>query len=142
MKTTLQRINIPGYDFAMYACIDTDKPFGDAEMVEVDYKPHGNRTNKQNASIHKYCSMLSTTLNDAGLDQRKMLKPEVEIPWSMESVKDKLWRPIQMAMFDKKSSAKLDTLEVSRVYDVLNRHTASKLGVSVPFPSRFTEGLE
>ena len=59
------------------------------------------RTRKQNNSIHLYCQQLADTLNDAGLDQRKVLKPEVDIPWDMEDVKEKIWRPIQIALTKK-----------------------------------------
>lgn len=93
------------------------------------------RTNLQNRALHKYFSMLAEALNDAGYDMKKTLKADVEIPWTAENVKNHLWRPIQIAMTGKQSSIALDTCEPSNIYEVLNRHLASKLGVSVPFPS-------
>ena len=95
------------------------------------------RTLLQNKSMHLYYSQLADALNAAGWDMRKTLKPDVEIPWTETSVKSLLWKPIQDAMFDKDSTTQLDTKQVSAVYETLNRHTASKLGVSVPFPDRF-----
>jgi hypothetical protein len=53
------------------------------------------RTNAQNNAIHKYCSLLADTFGMAGLDMKAVLKPEVEIPWTTESVKNHIWRPIQ-----------------------------------------------
>lgn len=143
------------------------------------------RTLTQNAAMHKFFTLLADTLNEAGLETkkvlsnkwnakvihyleeaRKMLKPllgtsgapanvasgvngtlnkciglleggdEVDIPWSAETVKDLLWRPIQIAMFNKESTTELDTHEVSEVHAVLNRHLSEKFGISVPFPSR------
>ncbi len=92
------------------------------------------RTDQQRKAIQKYCSQVADTLNDAGLDMRVVLKPEVEIPWTMDSVKDHMWKGIQEAMFDKASTTQLETGEVTKVYEVMNRHLA-KHGVSVPFPS-------
>ena len=91
-------------------------------------------TPQQRKALHLYCDMLAQELNDAGLDMKKTLKPEIDIPWSKLTVKDYLWRPIEQALIGKESTEDMDNVEVSAVYDVLNRHTASKLGVSVPFP--------
>lgn len=93
-----------------------------------------NRTSQQNRALHKYCAMLSEALNDAGLDARTTLKPEVEIPWTPDMVKELMFKPIMKAMLHKESTTELDTKEVNEVYEVLNRHTAQKLGVSVEFP--------
>ena len=79
--------------------------------------------------------MLADELNAAGLEMRKVLKPEVEIIWTTESVKEYLFRPIMLAMYDIISTTDLDTKQVSKVYEVLNRHTANRFGISLPFPS-------
>ena len=93
------------------------------------------RTDKQNKAIHKYCAMRAEALNDAGLDMKTVLKHNVAIPWTQATAKDHLWRPIQQAMLDKESTGDLDTDEVCKVYEVLNRHLAEKKGITVPFPS-------
>lgn len=94
------------------------------------------RTLSQNAAMHKYFRDLAFALNDAGLDMRKTLKPSIDIPWTEDSVKRHLWRPIQQAMTDSHSTTKLDTKQVGEIYEVLTRHLASKFGISVPFPTR------
>jgi len=98
-------------------------------------KEHPQRTGQQNKALHKYCAMLAEALNEAGLDARKTLKPEVDIPWSGEMVKNMLWRPIQEAMTGKESTTELNTVEPSEIYDVLSRHIASKFGINVEWPS-------
>lgn len=98
------------------------------------------RTNQQNKALHLYCRMLAEALNDAGLDQREVLKPGVEIPWNEESVKNSLWRPIQQAMLDIESTADAETTDYSQVYEVLTRHLQQKLGVNGPiWPNRHGE---
>jgi len=93
------------------------------------------RTLQQNKAMHKYFTMVAESLNDAGYDMKKTLKPEVEIPWTPASVKSHLWKPIQEAMMLKDSTTELQTDQVSAVYSVLSRHLSAKLGVNVPFPS-------
>lgn len=99
------------------------------------------RTKPQNRSIHKVCRMLSEGLNNKGQYMVRALKvlrksPEVEIPWTPEEVKRLLWRPVQKAMFDTESTTELSTIQVSQVFEVLNKNLAEKLGVSCEFPSR------
>lgn len=96
------------------------------------------RTGKQNNSLNLYCRLLAKTLNDAGLDMKKVLKPDADIPWTQETAKEFLWRPIQVAQLNIKSTRDLNTKQVSEVYDTLNRHLGNKLGVSVEFPHRAT----
>ena len=103
--------------------------------VSVTMKDHPRRTDQQNKAMHKYFELLSTALNDAGLDARKTLKPEVEIPWTPEMIKNLMWRPIQEAMTGKKSTTELTTVEPSEVHAVLNRHLSSKFGLNVEWPS-------
>lgn len=93
------------------------------------------RTIQQNKSLHLYCEMLAEALNEAGLDMRVVLKPEVDIPWTKESVKEHLYKPILKIMLDKDSTTEMDTVNPSEVYQVLDRHLAEKFGVSVEWPS-------
>ena len=94
------------------------------------------RTLTQNKAIHKYFSMLAESLNNAGLDVKKTMRQDIDIPWTETLVKELIWRGIQEAMFDVKSTAKLDTSQVSEIYEVINRHISSTFGVSVIFPSK------
>ena len=98
------------------------------------------RTPKQNNSIHKYCSLLSDAFNQAGLDMKAVLKPEVDIPWTTESVKNHIWRPIQEIMVDVESTTELSTTDVDAIYQVVAKHLAEKHGISVAFPDRFSQG--
>jgi len=97
------------------------------------------RTEPQNNSLHKGLRALAERLSDSGLDMRKVLKPEVEIPWTVDSAKEYLFNPIAKVMFDKTSS-ELSTTEIQQVWDVLNRHTGEKFGITVEWPDRFNGG--
>jgi hypothetical protein len=90
------------------------------------------RTLTQNRALHLWLGMLGDMLNAAGLDMRKVLKPEVDIPWSTATTKEFLWRPIQQAVISKTSTTEADRVEYSEVYEVLTHHLATKLGITAP----------
>ena len=94
------------------------------------------RTTQQNKALHKYCEMLAESLNDAGLDLRKTLRHDIEVPWTKDLVKEYLWRPIQEAMTEKESTTDLTTVEPSEIHTVLSRHLGEKFGIYVPWPSQ------
>lgn len=93
------------------------------------------RTIQQNKALHLYFQMVAESLNEAGLDMRKVLKPAIDIPWSKESVKEFMWKPIQNIQLRKKSTTELTTKDIDIVFDTLNRHLGEKLGIHIPFPS-------
>ncbi len=98
-------------------------------------KTQNRRTNKQNKALHLYFTHLAEALNDAGYDMRKTIKDSIDIPWTPETIKENLWRPVQKAYLQKDSTTKLDTIEIDKVYDVLNKAIGERTGVHVPFPS-------
>ena len=94
------------------------------------------RTLKQNNSLHEGLQNLADEFNAAGLDMKRVLKPSIDIPWTKESAKKYLFTPIAEVMFGRTSSD-LSTKEITEVWDVLNRHTGEKHGVTVPWPDRY-----
>lgn len=101
------------------------------------------RTLQQNKALHKLFRQLSEQLNDAGLDMKAVLKPDVDIAWTPEMVKEYLWRPIFEVMTQKESTADANTTDYSAVYDVLSRHLGQKLGITPPpFPSEYSQSQE
>jgi hypothetical protein len=59
------------------------------------------RTIQQNRALHKYFEQVAEKLNSMGLDMRVVLKPSVDIPWSKDTVKEFLWKPIQRLQLSK-----------------------------------------
>jgi hypothetical protein len=106
------------------------------QAEEFDVEKPNKRSGQQNKAIHKYCELLGETLNDAGLDMRRFLRVDREIPWTMLSVKHYIWKEIQIAMFQEESTAEIELPQVSQIYDVIDRNTQQKHGIHVPFPSR------
>lgn len=110
--------------------------YAEKKYVSLTWTTGKQRSHLQNNSLHLYCDMLSKELNDRGLDMRKVLKQETDIPWTQQSVKEHLWRPIQKSMTGDDSTTKPDRDEYVLIYETLNRHLSDKLGVHVPWPSR------
>ena len=126
-------------DFKLMDAEDV-KSWGGQAVVVCDAKgERAKRTTLQNKSIHKYCSLLAEQFNDAGLDMMAVLQEkESEVSWTMDSVKDVIWRSIQLAMYpDKASTTQLETHEVSKVYEQIARHMSAKFSINQPFPNRF-----
>lgn len=93
------------------------------------------RTKLQNKALHKLFTLLAEELNTKGLDARVVLKPTYQIWWTPEMIKRDLWKPLQDAMYDKKSTTELSTKEVSKVYEQLGKILGEKFGAEVEFPS-------
>lgn len=99
-------------------------------QVEID-----KRTIRQNSSLHLYFKLLSEALNEAGLDMKAVIKPEVEISWTPTSVKEYLWKPLQEKLFGKRSTTRLKKKDIDIVYDNLNRILGERTEIFIPFPS-------
>ena len=97
-------------------------------------KEKSQRTLQQNKALHKYFELLANALNEAGLDMKKTLKPEIDIPWSPRAVKEFLWKPVMEAMTDKESTTQMNTVEPSEIHAVLSRHLGERFGLFVAWP--------
>lgn len=93
------------------------------------------RTTRQNSSLHLYFTLLAEALNEAGYDMKKTIRQDVDIPWTPIMIKEYLWKPLQDVMIKKKSTTRLQTKDIDKIYDVLNRTIGERTGVFVPFPS-------
>lgn len=108
------------------------------KYLEVDIRRKAKqRTLTQNAAMHLFFGWLADALNEAGYDMRKTLRNDIDIPWTPAAVKEHLWRPIQIAMTDKKSTTEITTVEPTEIHAVLSRHLGQKLGIACPeWPKR------
>jgi hypothetical protein len=93
------------------------------------------RTTQQNKALHKYYELIARTLNEHGLDMRKALKPEIDIMWTKDSVKEYLWRPIQEAQVNKTSTTELTTHEIDLIVHTITKFFGEHHKLYIPFPS-------
>jgi len=95
------------------------------------------RTNLQNASLHKWLTLLAIEMNNAGITQRELIgrfKKGFELPVTMEMLKD-VFREVGKAMYHKDSTANLSTTEMVDVHRVVEQRISEITGVFVPWPS-------
>ena len=102
----------------LYAPLDAEDEalVKDLNIIICDTKgERAKRTTLQNRSIHKYCALLAEQFEGSGLDMQEVLSKAVPVRWTMEAVKEVIWKRIQVAMFpDKPSTTQLETKEVMR----------------------------
>lgn len=125
-------------DFSLKQFINfTQEEYQKRKYVVFTWRHGKQRSNKQNSALHVWLKQVSKELNDAGYDMKRVMKPEVEIPWDDEGMmaKEHLWRPIQKIMLDKESTTEPERGDYVKVYEVLNRHLSAKFGISVPWPT-------
>ena len=95
-----------------------------------------NRTTAQNRALHLYFTFISDELNNLGLEfeyQGLNIK-DLSIPYTPKIVKDFVWRPIQVALFDKESTTKLNSKEINTIIDVITKFFGER-GVYLEFPN-------
>lgn len=112
--------------------LDPDRAYTVKESSE------NTRTVKQNAALHKYFASVAHALNDAGFSLQRVvaLFRKADIEWTTISVKDIIWRNIQVAITEKESTAKLTQDEVTKVYRTVDFYLTDKVGIeSIDFPS-------
>jgi hypothetical protein len=96
------------------------------------------RTIDQNSALHLYCAHVAQELNGAGWSIKKALAYyKVDLDWDMMSVKELIWRPIQIALLGKKSTSDLNkSQDITQVYEHINRFLSNPpFSIHVPFPN-------
>lgn len=111
---------------------DVRKAWHQSKYLLVRVRTGRQRTLTQNNALHLFLEMLADELNAGGFDMRRVIKEEVDIPWTKDSCKEYLWKPLQEAMISKQSTTEADRTEYTQVYEVLSRHLGQKLGIQVP----------
>lgn len=104
---------------------------------EPEPKTEKQRTNQQNNAMHKYFELLAKALNDGGFTVAMVVKKPLNISWSQHTVKELLWRQVQEAIVNKKSTANLSNAQVSEIYREVDRAVCERTnGITIPFPEK------
>ena len=84
------------------------------KKADLDLANEKERTPRQNRALHLYFQFLADTLNDAGQDMRVFLKEGIDIPWTKDTIKTFLWKPLQRIQLQKESTTDLSTTDPYR----------------------------
>ena len=95
------------------------------------------RSGLQNNSLHKYCTDLAHDLDAAGFEQREVLeqfKASFTIPWTEDAIKN-IFKRVAKAMYDVDSTTKLNTVQIQKVYQVVDARISEITSVRCEWPS-------
>lgn len=106
-------------------------PVGTIVDVEIG-DPENAVTKRQGRALHVWLKLAADCLNDCGLDMKRVLKGEIDIPWTKDSCKLYLYKPVLEAMTGKTSTKQMTTVEPSEVAKVIGRKIAERHGVTLP----------
>ena len=100
-------------------------------------KTRKNRTIKQNRALHLLFKHIAIELNRLGLtfNYTGLKGLEMEMPYTESLVKETIWRPIQITMFEIESTIDLITSQINSILDVLTKFFGDR-GVQINFPSK------
>jgi hypothetical protein len=111
-------------------------PSGD---IQIEYGASNKRTGKQNSCLYEFFENIANACNDSGQEMEvssPVLSKPVTVRWTKESVKEYIWRPVQVAMFpDTQSTTDLTTVELMRVTEQLQHFLVTRFTINVEFPS-------
>ena len=96
------------------------------------HAPKGRRSMTQNASLHLWLDRVASCLNDAGYDMKAVIKEDVDIDWTKDSVKTYLWKPVEKAMYGHESTTEANKTQYGDIEETLRRHMGAKFGVVLP----------
>ncbi len=100
------------------------------------------RSDKQNNAMHLWFRQIAEELNDAGFSIKHPFDDDFEIPFTEVLVKETLYKPVAKAMYDKNTTTKLTTAELSNVAETLIRWLSEHKQVYVPFPQQLKDQLK
>lgn len=111
--------------------------------MNKEYTPK-QRTTQQNRALRLFLKLLSDSLNTAGLEMRIVLKPTYKIWWTPNSCLEHIWRPMQKAKFNKKSTTELNKIgEIDEIHEDIMRMFGEKWGLEyIPFPHDPNKGQD
>ena len=120
---------------------EIQEAYESAKYLNIQIDTGRQRTDQQRKAIEVFCKMLADTLNEAGFDMQAVFAvKQVSVPWSQETAKDALFKPIAKALFSVNSTVNLERGDCWRVHEVLCRQLATSLGVTCPdWPSKERE---
>lgn len=94
------------------------------------------RSITQNSALHLYFTFIAYELNNLGKEfhYQGLMTNGLTSRYTDNIVKEFIWKPIQNALFDVKSTTKLDTKQINEIIDVITKYFGDK-GITVDFPS-------
>jgi len=100
---------------------------------------------QQKKSLFLWHTKMSNALNDAGHDMRAVfnkMRPGTSVPCTKERLKLCVWDEFMVVMYGIKSITKLTTKQTQELYETCNNFYATRFGVGIPWPDRWSQMYE
>lgn len=96
------------------------------------------RTLSQNSALHLFFTNLADQLNELGevFNYTGFNGKEMDMMFTPELIKNTLWRPMQISLFEIESTKDIDTNQINKILDIITNFFAKK-GIPVSFPNQF-----
>lgn len=107
----------------------------DVEYVVEIKKARKLKSRKQENSLHLLFRQWADTLTEHGFDMKKTLKTDIDIMWNEERFKTDAWLPVMKAVCGKEHTSDLESHEIDKIFEVLNKAIGEKTKVFMDFPS-------
>ncbi len=102
------------------------------------------RTRPQQNALEVYCRKVAKWLNDRKLFMKILIFDRViTARWHQQAVKDGIWRPLQIAIAEKVSTADASTRDYPQVYEQMSALLAEMGKGDIPpaWPTRWDDDL-
>lgn len=96
------------------------------------------RSSQENRALHLYFTKVAECLVEVGIDfiyTNVITGDMISIPFTGDLVKNHIWRPLQITMFEIESTTKLTNKMINDILEVMANWLAEK-GKVVNFPNR------
>jgi len=96
-----------------------------------------NRSSQQNRALHKFFVLISSELNELGMEFQYfgVTGKQLSTRYTSTIVKNHFWRPIQIALFNIESTKDINTKQINEIIDVIVKFFGDK-GVYIEFPNK------
>ena len=107
----------------------------DRQTVSVKMRIGKTRSGRQAAALEVWCRNVAELFNSQGITREVHStiygSGFLECEWRQATVKDEVWRPMQVALTQRKSTTEATTLEMAEIYEGLVLAFGNK-GVQLP----------
>jgi len=91
-----------------------------------------NRTSQQNKALHLFFAWIANMYNEVGKTYTNQMG--FETIWTSTMVKELIWRPLQISLFNIESTTKLDSKQLTLIADTIIDFFAGQ-GFYIQFPN-------
>lgn len=119
--------------------IKSDKYYSELKRLGKKFKLEETKITRSsllNSALHLYFTLICDQLNELGLEfnYTGIRGLDFSVRYTPHIVKELIWKPIQIALFDIESTTKVNSKEINEIIDILSKFFGDR-GVVIEFPS-------